>query len=94
MSRIKTLSTAAAEDPSWERVQARILWLMADKSKTYDDIVASRQRVFQQPGFADAMRDAMALQDPEIRPRTSSAPTTNGASPQPDERCVVGGGGA
>ena len=69
MKRIIALSMAAAENPSWETVQARIKWLMADKSKDYDDIVASRQRVYRQPGFVGAMRDIMALQDPEIRQR-------------------------
>lgn len=69
MKRIITLSMAAAEDPSWDTVQARIKWLMADKSKDYGDIVASRQRIYRQPGFIDAMRDIMALQDPEIRAR-------------------------
>jgi 2-hydroxy-6-oxonona-2,4-dienedioate hydrolase len=69
MTRIITLSMAAAEDPTWETVQARIKWLMADKSKDYDDIVASRQRVYRQPGFVNAMRDIMALQDLEIRQR-------------------------
>ena len=53
MQRIITLSMAAAENPSWETVQARIKWLMADKSKDYDDLVASRQRVYRQPGFVD-----------------------------------------
>jgi 2-hydroxy-6-oxonona-2,4-dienedioate hydrolase len=69
MKRIITLSMAAAENPAWETVQARITWLMADKSKGYDDLVASRQRVYRQPGFVSAMRDIMALQDPEIRAR-------------------------
>jgi 2-hydroxy-6-oxonona-2,4-dienedioate hydrolase len=69
MKRIITLSMAAAENPTWETVQARIKWLMADKSKGYDDLVASRQRVYRQPGFVSAMRDIMALQDPEIRAR-------------------------
>ena len=46
-----------------------IKWLMADKAKDYDDIVASRQRIYRQPGFVDAMRDIMALQDPAIRAR-------------------------
>lgn len=69
MKRIITLSMAAAENPTWETVQARIKWLMADKSKNYDDLVASRQRVYRQPGFVNAMRDIMALQDPVIRAR-------------------------
>ncbi|WP_454791218.1 alpha/beta fold hydrolase [Mycolicibacterium lutetiense] len=69
MKRIITLSMAAAENPSWETVQARIKWLMADKAKDYDDIVASRQAVYRQPGFVAAMSDIMALQDPGIRAR-------------------------
>lgn len=79
MKRIITLSMAAAENPSWETVQARIKWLMADKSKNYDDIVASRQRVYRQPGFVSAMRDIMALQDPEIRQRNLMSPSDYGA---------------
>ncbi|MFF0490055.1 alpha/beta fold hydrolase [Nocardia sp. NPDC004068] len=69
MARIVNLSMAAVSDPTWETVQARIKWLMADKTKDYDDLVASRQRVYRQPGFVAAMRDIMALQDPEIRQR-------------------------
>ena len=74
MKRIITLSMAAVEDPTWETVQARIKWLMADKSKDYDDIVASRQRIYRQPGFVAAMSDIMALQDPEIRARNLLGP--------------------
>ena len=67
MERIRALSMAAAENPDWETVKARILWLMADKTRDYDDIIASRQAIYQSPGFVDAMRDILALQDPEIR---------------------------
>ena len=74
MERIIDLSMAAARNPSWETVQARIKWLMADKSKGYDDIVASRQRIYRQPGFVDAMSDIMALQDRDIRARNVLGP--------------------
>ena len=83
MKRIITLSMAAAEDPTWDTVQARIKWLMADKSKDYADIVASRQRVYRQPGFASAMKDIMALQDPEIRARNLLGPAEYGAITAP-----------
>lgn len=83
MKRIIALSMAAAENPSWETVQARIKWLMADKSKDYDDIVASRRRVYRQPGFVGAMRDIMALQDPEIRQRNLLGPADYGAISAP-----------
>jgi len=83
MKRIITLSMAAAENPDWDTVQARIKWLMADKSKGYDDIVASRQKVYQQPGFVAAMSDIMALQDPEIRHRNLLGPAEYGAITAP-----------
>lgn len=83
MKRIITLSMAAAENPDWDTVQARITWLMADKSKGYDDIVASRQKVYQQPGFVAAMSDIMALQDPEIRGRNLLGPAEYGAITAP-----------
>ncbi|HEU4360653.1 MAG TPA: alpha/beta hydrolase [Mycobacterium sp.] len=83
MKRIITLSMAAAENPSWETVAARIKWLMADKSKDYDDIVASRQQIYRQPGFVDAMRDIMALQDPEIRARNLLGPAEYAAITAP-----------
>lgn len=83
MARIVTLSMAAAENPTWETVQARIKWLMADKSKDYDDLVASRQRIYRQPGFVAAMCDIMALQDPQIRARNLLGPAEYGAIKAP-----------
>ncbi|HEY0226845.1 MAG TPA: alpha/beta hydrolase, partial [Mycobacterium sp.] len=83
MKRIITLSMTAVENPTWETVQARIKWLMADKSKDYDDLVASRQRIYRQPGFVDAMRDIMALQDPEIRARNILGPAEYGSITAP-----------
>ncbi|GAA5065337.1 alpha/beta fold hydrolase [Nocardia callitridis] len=83
MRRIIELSMAAARDPSWDTVRARIKWLMADKTKDYDDIVASRQRIYRQPGFVDAMSDIMALQDPVIRQRNLLGPDEYGAITAP-----------
>ena len=83
MKRIISLSMAAVEAPTWETVQARIKWLMADKTKDYDDIVASRQRIYRQPGFVNAMRDIMALQDPEIRARNLLGASDYGAIAAP-----------
>ncbi|HET9876122.1 MAG TPA: alpha/beta hydrolase [Mycobacterium sp.] len=83
MKRIITLSMAAAENPTWDTVTARIKWLMADKSKDYDDIVASRQRIYRQPGFVDAMRDIMALQDRKIRARNLLGPAEYGSITAP-----------
>src|ERR1700684_1427187 len=83
MKRIIALSRASPENPTWEAVRARIKWLMADKSKDYDGLVASRQRVYRQPGFVSAMRDIMALQDPEIRGRNILGPSDYGSITAP-----------
>lgn len=83
MARIRSLSMAAAEDPSWETVESRIKWLMADKTKDYADIVASRRRVYRQPGFVAAMQDIMALQDPTVRARNLLGPEEYGAITAP-----------
>lgn len=69
MERIKTLSMRAASEPTWEFIRARVEWLLADKSKAYDDLVACRQAIYAQPGMAEAMNHNMVLQDMETRKR-------------------------
>ncbi|MGW1027878.1 alpha/beta fold hydrolase [Streptomyces sp. NPDC002577] len=69
MARLKSLSMAAAEDPSWDRVKARLEWLMADPADVSDDLIATRQAIYAQPGFTRAMAHTMALQEMEIRQR-------------------------
>jgi hypothetical protein len=44
----------ALEEPSWEFIKARVEWLMAGKSKAYDDLAATRQAIYQQPGLVKA----------------------------------------
>ena len=78
MERLKMLSTRAAEDPSWDFIKARVEWLMADKSKVYDDLVATRQAIYSQPGMAEAMRHNMVLQDMETRLRNLIQPEDYG----------------
>lgn len=69
MERLLTLSTEAANDPSWERVQARLEWLMADPSMVTPDLIRTRQAIFQEPDWKKACEMNMALQNPEIRKR-------------------------
>lgn len=69
MERIRSLSQAAADDPSEERIRARLEWLMADNSSVTDELVAIRRGVYGRPGFAESMRHILCLQDPEIRRR-------------------------
>jgi 2-hydroxy-6-oxonona-2,4-dienedioate hydrolase len=69
MERLLTLSTEAAEDPSWERVKARLEWLMADPAMVTEDLIKTRQQIFQQPEWRMACQMNMALQDLETRKR-------------------------
>ena len=68
-SGIRSLSQAAADDPTEERIRARLEWLMADPATVTDELVAIRQGIYAQPGFAASMRHILCLQDPEIRRR-------------------------
>ena len=69
MERLYTLSMEAAKDPSWERVKTRLEWLMADPAMVTDDLIRTRQAIFQQPDWLKACETNMALQDPETRRR-------------------------
>lgn len=69
MERIRTLSQQAAEDPTHERVRARLEWLMADPMSVTDELVEVRRRIYRRPGFAGSMQHILCLQDPTIRAR-------------------------
>ncbi|MGY1634764.1 alpha/beta fold hydrolase [Geodermatophilus sp. SYSU D01186] len=69
MERIRSLSQAAADDPSDANIRARLEWLMADPTTVTDELVAIRRTIYARPGFAESMRHLLCLQDPEIRRR-------------------------
>jgi 2-hydroxy-6-oxonona-2,4-dienedioate hydrolase len=69
MDRIRTLTQAAADDPSDERIRARLEWLMARPETVTDELVAIRRAAYSTPGFAASMRHIMCLQDLETRKR-------------------------
>lgn len=73
MERLYTLSMEAAKDPSWERVKARLEWLMADPAMVTDDLIRTRQMIFQQPDWPMACEMNMALQDLQTRRRNMLA---------------------
>jgi 2-hydroxy-6-oxonona-2,4-dienedioate hydrolase len=69
MARIYSLSMRAVEEPTWEFVRERLEWLMADPSSVNDDLVATRQAIYSQPGMVESMRATLALQDMDTRVR-------------------------
>lgn len=74
MERIRSLSQAAADDPTDARIRARLEWLMADPASVTDELVSIRQGIYARPGFAESMRHVLCLQDPEIRNRNLVTP--------------------
>jgi 2-hydroxy-6-oxonona-2,4-dienedioate hydrolase len=69
MERIRGLTQAAADDPSEERIRARLEWLMAHPETVTDELVTIRRTIYAQPGFADSIRHVLCLQDLETRRR-------------------------
>lgn len=69
MARIKELSMRAVEQPDWAFIKQRLEMLMHDKSKVHDDLVAVRQEIYAQPGYADVMREILCLQEMDVRRR-------------------------
>jgi 2-hydroxy-6-oxonona-2,4-dienedioate hydrolase len=87
MDRIRSLSQAAADDPSTERIRARLEWLMAHPGTVTDELVWIRRKIYAQPGFSESMRHIMCLQDPEIRRRNLI--TDDDLAAVPNEALVV-----
>lgn len=83
MERIRSLSQAAADDPTDERIRARLEWLMADPATVTDELVAIRRAVYARPGFAESMRHILCLQDPEVRRRNLVTDAELAAVPGP-----------
>jgi 2-hydroxy-6-oxonona-2,4-dienedioate hydrolase len=83
MERIRGLSQAAADDPSDERIRARLEWLMADPATVTDELVAIRRAIYARPGFADSMRHILCLQDPDVRRRNMITDADLAAVPGP-----------
>lgn len=69
MERIKRLTKEAILDPTTERIRTRLEFLVHDKSKINDDLVAVRRAIYSQPGFDRIVDKILCLQDMEIRRR-------------------------
>jgi 2-hydroxy-6-oxonona-2,4-dienedioate hydrolase len=69
MEKIKKLSTEVASDPTYERMRARLEFLMYDKTMVNDDLIESRLRIYRQPNFAEITERVLCLQEMPIRRR-------------------------
>ncbi len=64
---IREMTTAAVNDPSSERLRARLEWLMHHNWKVTDDLVASRRRIYEQAGMQQAIAHVLSMATPEAR---------------------------
>jgi 2-hydroxy-6-oxonona-2,4-dienedioate hydrolase len=69
LARIREITMAAVTDPSWERLKARLEWLVYDKSLVHDDLIACRQHIYSLPEMSDAMKHILSMHTPEARQR-------------------------
>ena len=67
LAKLREMSMATVDDPSWERLRARLEWLMHDKSLVHDDLVRSRQAIYEKPEMKQAMRHILSMHTPETR---------------------------
>lgn len=74
MSRLKTLSMEAVNDPNPERIRQRLEFLMHDKSKVNDDLVETRRAIYAQPALKAIMPEILCLQEMDIRRRNMFTP--------------------
>ena len=67
LAKVREMTAAAVEDPSWERLKARLEWLMYDKSLVHDDLVRSRQAIYEQPEMKQSIKHILSMHTPEAR---------------------------
>lgn len=69
MERVYNVTMKAVAEASPETVRARLEWLMNDPSRVTDDLVELRLAIYTQPGFVQAMKHILCLQDMDVRMR-------------------------
>jgi pimeloyl-ACP methyl ester carboxylesterase len=59
------LSRACVEDPSYDKIRARLEWLVAVPERITDEMVAIRQRLYQDPVVNASMRKVYGMDIPQ-----------------------------
>ncbi|BCB77885.1 alpha/beta fold hydrolase [Phytohabitans flavus] len=74
MERIRVRMQATADDPTTERVRARVEFMLAEPDALAAELVEVRQEMYRQPGFPESMRNFLCLHDPDLRERNLLTP--------------------
>lgn len=80
---LRASTLAAVEDPSWDRVRTRLEWLMYDKADVHDDLVASRQRIYDTPEMKAGIEHLLCLHTIEARRKYAVKPEEWGSITAP-----------
>jgi len=83
LASLRASTKQAVEDPSWERVRARLEWLMFDNSDVHDDLVACRQAIYSAPEMAAGIDRILCLHTIEARKKFAVTPEQWGAITAP-----------
>src|SRR6202042_3385283 len=67
MARMRDSTLAAVQDPSDATVRRRVEFLFHHKEMVTDELVNLRRAVYSRPGFEQAIRNTLVLQDPVVR---------------------------
>src|ERR1700749_2464583 len=67
MARLRGSTLAAVQDPSDATLPRRKEFLFHHKEMVPDELVNLRRPVYRRPGFEEAIRNTLVLQDPEVR---------------------------
>ena len=80
MQRIRESTLRAVTEASYENVRSRLEWLFAPETKhlVSDELVAVRLAIYSRPGYEQAMRNILVLQEPETRARFAWDPEWTG----------------
>lgn len=69
MERVYTVTMKAVAEASYDTVRARLEWLMNDPARVTEDLIELRLGIYTQPGFLEAMKHILCLQNMDIRMR-------------------------
>jgi 2-hydroxy-6-oxonona-2,4-dienedioate hydrolase len=83
MARMRDSTLAAVTDPSDETVRRRVEFLFHHKEMVTDELVLLRRAVYSRPGFEQAIRNTLVLQDPEVRKDFAWSPSWVGTITAP-----------
>ena len=83
LAALRASTKQAVEDPSWERVRARLEWLMFDNADVHDDLVASRQAIYSTPEMSLGIDRILCLHTIEARKISAVTPEEWGSITAP-----------